>query len=58
MSKILIIDEKMNSVIIDASRQTLQMLNINQEDIKKHKSKRQLHIEIELFIESLQIDKP
>lgn len=33
------------------------MLNINNEDIKKHKSKREIHLELELFIKSLQIKK-
>ena len=55
MSKILIIDEKLNSVVIDITPQTIQMLKINQEEIKRHKSKRQIHLEVDLFIKNLQI---
>lgn len=55
MSKVLIIDEKMNSVEVDITPQTLKMLGVKKEDVKHHKSRRQLNLEISLFIESLQL---
>lgn len=54
MSKVIIIDEKKNSVIVDFTPQTLKMLGIKPEDVKKHKSMRQLTKELNSFIESLQ----
>ena len=53
MGKIMIIDEKMNSVVIEASELTLKMLRIKKEDVKNHRSMRQLQIELKSFIESL-----
>lgn len=56
MSKIMIIDEKMNSVIIESNQHTLKALGIKQEDVKKHKSRRQLILDINSFINCLQTE--
>lgn len=50
MSKIILIDSKMNSTVIDVTPQTLRMLGIKPEDIKKHKSRRQLLMTLDDFI--------
>lgn len=55
MSKILIIDEKKNAVVIEVNQQILKGLGIKQEDVKSHKSKHQLFKSVSLFIEKLQI---
>ena len=54
LSRIMIIDEKKNSVIIDVSPQTLKMIGVKQEEIKKHKSRRQLILEMDEFLKNSQ----
>lgn len=54
MSKIMIIDEKKNSVVIDVSPQILKMIGVKQEEIKKHKSRRQLILEMDEFLKNSQ----
>lgn len=53
MSKIMIIDEKMNSVVIEVSPQSLRAIGVKPEDIKKHKSRRQLVIDIDRFLQNI-----
>ena len=53
MSKIMIIDEKMNSVVIDVTPQMLRVIGIKPELIKKHKSRRQLVIDIDRFLQNI-----
>lgn len=50
MSKLMIIDSKMNSVVIEADSNTLKLLGIKPDDVVKHKSKRKLLIDLENFI--------
>ena len=52
MGKLLIIDEMKRSVIIESNSYTLRTLGIKREDIKHHKSFRQLNNEIKLFIKN------
>lgn len=52
MGKVIIIDEKMNSVIVDIDSNTLKLLGIKQDDIIKHKSRRKLLIDLDNFIKS------
>ena len=47
----MIIDSKMNSVIIESNQHTLKALGIKQENVIKHNSRRQLNLEITRFIE-------
>ena len=50
MSKIMLIDEKMNTTVIELSPQQLQILGVKAENIKKHTSRRQLIFEMDRFI--------
>lgn len=50
MSKIMIIDAKMNSVVIESNQHSLKLLGIKPENVKKNKSRRQLNLEITNFI--------
>lgn len=52
MSKIMIIDGKMNSVVIESNQHTLKALGIKPENVKNHKSRRQLNNEITQFIDN------
>ena len=47
----MIIDSKLNSVIINVDSNTLKLLGIKPDDIVKHKSKRQLMLDINGFLE-------
>ena len=51
MGKILIVDEHKNTVEIDVTVNTLKLLGVRSEDVKKHTSRRQLLLEITKFIE-------
>ena len=51
---VLIIDAKMNSVEIELSQGTLRMLGISEEDIRKHKSRRQLLLEVSDYLKSFE----
>ena len=54
MSKIMIIDEKRNSVIIDVTPQVLKMIGVKPDEIKKHTSRRQLILEMDEFFKNFQ----
>lgn len=51
MGKIMIIDEKMNSVVIDTNEYTLKTLGIKQDMIQQSNSRRQLNIKLTEFLE-------
>ena len=51
---VLIIDSKMNSTEIELTQHTLKMLGIKEEDIKKHKSRRQLLLEVSEYLQSFE----
>ena len=51
---VLIIDAKMISVEIELSQGTLRMLGISEEDIRKHKSRRQLLLEVSDYLKSFE----
>lgn len=53
-NSILIIDAKMNSVEIEITQHTLRLLGISEEDIKKHKSRRQLLLEVSEYLKSFE----
>lgn len=50
MSKILIIDSKLNSVIVEITPQQLKMLGIKPENVVKHRSRRQLLLDLDEFL--------
>lgn len=52
MSKIIIIDEKMNTCEIEVNQNILKGLGVKPENVKKHKSRRQLDKEISDYLQS------
>lgn len=53
LDKVIIIDKKMNTVVVEVNPMILKSLGIKQDDVKKHKSRRQLDIEITDFLKML-----
>ena len=53
MGKILLIDEKMNTVEIEVNQTILKNLGINSGNVKHHKSRRQLNNEITKYLENI-----
>ena len=56
MNRIIIIDEKLNSVEIEVNANMLKLIGVNPENVKKHKSRRQLFLEISKYLDSFQKD--
>ena len=52
IGKVIIIDEKMNSVQIELNETILKNIGVIAENVKKHKSRRQLNIEITEFLKT------
>lgn len=52
MSKVMIIDEKRNTVVVEVNPQILKGLGVKPEDVKKHSSRRQLIFEMDAFIKN------
>lgn len=50
--KLMMIDSKMNSYIVELEPWQFKQLNVDLEKVKRHKGKRELHHEIANFIES------
>lgn len=55
-SKILIIDGKRNTVEVEVNQNMLKLIGVKPEEVKKHKSQRQLFIEISKYFDSLEKD--
>ena len=53
MGKILLIDEKMNTVEIEVNQTILKNLGLNSGNVKHHKSRRQLNNEITKYLENI-----
>lgn len=53
-SKILIIDGKRNTVEVEVNQNMLKLIGVKPEEVKKHKSQRQLFIEISKYFDSLE----
>lgn len=52
MNRIIIIDEKLNSVEIEVNANMLKLIGVNPENVKKHKSRRQLFLELSKYLDS------
>lgn len=55
-SKLLLIDGKMNTVEIEVNHNMLKLIGVNPEEVKKHKSRRQLLLEISKFLENIRFE--
>jgi len=54
LSRIIIVDEKMNTVEIEVNANMLKLIGVNPEEVKKHKSRRQLFIELSKYLDSFE----
>lgn len=51
---LLLIDSKMNSVEVEVNQHMLKLLGFKKEDVKNHKSRRQLLLEVSEYLKSFE----